>query len=325
MDDAIISTRSLSRQFHLKSGVLNAVNSINLDIHKNETLALVGESGSGKTTLSRLLLLLDKPSSGELLFNGKSAASLSRKELKLFRRTVQPVFQNPFSSLDPRMRIKHIIAEPLQAGEKLPRKELDQRVNWALEATGLKTIDGEKYPHQFSGGQRQRVAIARAIVSKPQLIILDEPVSSQDISIQAQILNLLKDLQQELGMSYLFIAHDLATVRFMSDRVAVMYLGKIVESGFCEDVFQHPRHPYTKSLLASVLPVAPESEEKSVPALGEMPSPLSPPTGCSFHPRCSLAVERCQSMSPNLQAVSESHSVSCFYGESSEGNSGHDK
>lgn len=313
MNDALLSVRGLTRQFQLKKRVLNAVSAVDLDIRHNETLALVGESGSGKTTLSRLLLLLDKASSGQIVFNGTPSTELSRTELQNFRRAVQPVFQNPFSSLNPRMRVKHIVSEPLQALTTLTRSEINQQVVWALKATGLQIADGEKFPHQFSGGQRQRVAIARAIVSKPQLIILDEPVSSQDISIQAQILNLLKDLQDELGMSYLFIAHDLATVRFMSDRVAVMYLGRIVESGSCDDIFLHPQHPYTRALLASVLPEMPSPVAHTTSLTGEMPSPLNPPDGCSFHPRCQWATAQCKKASPELSAVNESHDVACFY------------
>lgn len=312
MSQAILKASALSRQFKVKGGLLNAVNGVDLEIREHETLALVGESGSGKTTLSRLLLLLDKASSGELLFSGKSTASISRNERRQFYRTIQPVFQNPFSSLNPRLRVKHIIAEPLQVQGELPKQEIQARVRWALEATGLQVGDGEKFPHQFSGGQRQRVAIARAIVSKPKLIILDEPVSSQDISIQAQILNLLKDLQAQLGMSYLFIAHDLATVRFMSDRIAVMYLGSIVEAGDSEQVFSQPQHPYTQALFASVLPEKPATVATPAPALGEIPSPLNPPSGCRFHPRCPKATDECHQHTPELVAVNDSQQAACF-------------
>ncbi len=312
MSETILEARGLSRQFKVKQGVVNAVNAVDLCIRNNETLALVGESGSGKTTLSRLLLLLDQPSAGQLLFRGKNCSQLGRAELREFRRTIQPVFQNPYSSLNPRLRVKHIIAEPLRAQGQCSAQETANKVAWALDATGLQARDGEKFPHQFSGGQRQRVAIARAIVAKPQLIILDEPVSSQDISIQAQILNLLKDLQAELNMSYLFIAHDLATVRFMSDRIAVMYLGNIVETGSSETVFADPQHPYTQALFNSVLPEMPGNCASAVANLGELPSPLNPPSGCGFHPRCERAIAQCAQEKPVLKTRNDRQAVACL-------------
>lgn len=313
MSEVILSSRNLTRQFKVKKQTLNAVSNVDLDIRKNETVALVGESGSGKTTLSRMLLMLDKPTGGDILFNGESISSFDRNGVKQFRRSIQPVFQNPFSSLNPRLRVKNIIAEPLQVQSSLNKSEIKESVVWALESTGLQSQDGEKFPHQFSGGQRQRVAIARAIVSKPQLIILDEPVSSQDISIQAQILNLLKDLQSQLQMSYLFIAHDLATVRFMSDRIAVMYLGKIVETGDSETVFNSPKHPYTKALFDSVLPEQPQPNSGPVKSLGEIPSPLNPPSGCAFHPRCEKATADCSRQEPELKAINNEQFAACLY------------
>jgi len=311
MAEPIFAVNKLSKQYQVNGQSLSAVNNADLAVYRNETLALVGESGSGKTSLSRLLLLLEEPSAGELLFKGQNTGEFNKQQLRDFRRSVQPVFQNPFSSLNPRLRVKHIVAEPLTAQTKLSKQEIAERVAWALTATGLRPEDGEKFPHQFSGGQRQRVAIARAIISRPELIILDEPVSSQDISIQAQILNLLKDLQQELGMSYLFIAHDLATVRFLSDRVAVMYLGKIVETGPTESVFKQPGHPYTQALLNSVLPEMP-GQAVPVEIMGEIPSPLNPPSGCTFHPRCPMATTACKATVPELTHSSGEHLVACI-------------
>ncbi len=314
MSDLILNAKALTKQFVLKRGaVLNAVNHIDLQVRENETLAIVGESGSGKTTLSRLLLLLDKPTSGILNYQGKNVDEFDRAALKDYRRNVQAVFQNPYSSLNPRLRVKQFISEPLIVQGELKKSEIRERVEWALTKTGLRLDDGDKFPHQFSGGQRQRVAIARAIASMPKLIILDEPVSSQDISIQAQILNLLKDLQKEMGMSYLFIAHDLATVRYMSDRVSVMYLGKFVESGDCEDIFNHPLHPYTKALFASALPDHPSQASNTIPLLGEIPSPLNPPSGCTFHPRCPISKQDCKNQIPSLKELGPSHWASCFY------------
>ncbi|MGQ9427376.1 ABC transporter ATP-binding protein [Gilvimarinus sp. F26214L] len=313
-ESAILSARGLSRHFEVDGGTLKAVSNVDLEIFPRETLAVVGESGCGKSTLSRLLLALTPPTSGSLCFDGRNTAEMSREEWRRFRREVQPVFQNPYASLNPRMRVEGIVAEPLRvagSGADRSRKEVKRRVGEALEATGLSASDGEKYPHQFSGGQRQRIAIARAIISRPRLIVLDEPVSSQDISIQAQILNLLKDLQDALGISYLFIAHDLATVRFMSDRLAVMYLGKVVESGPCEVVFAEPFHPYTRALLASALPEHP-GDRQTIPGLyGEIPSPLHPPAGCRFHTRCPAAVPECSNSEPSLQLLGCDRKVAC--------------
>jgi len=292
-----------------------AVNQVSLSVEPRETVALVGESGSGKTTLSRLLLMLDRPDAGTVYFHDQDLRTLDRKGRARFRQDVQPVFQNPYASLNPRLRVRTIVAEPLivsarVAGDPLNKQEVAKRVTWALEATGLRAADGERFPHEFSGGQRQRVAIARAIACKPKLIILDEPVSSQDISIQAQILNLLKDLQDELAISYLFIAHDLATVRFMSDRIAVMYQGNIVESGDSDSVFEQPAHPYTQALLAANLPDHP-SERQRIAAL-KTAAATTPVNACAFLNRCPRAQPQCEQQTPRLKKIHGEHRAACF-------------
>lgn len=302
MTQAILSARNLGRVFKVshngKKQDLHAVSDVDISLMPGKTLGVVGESGCGKTTLNRMLLLLDTPTDGEVLFNGEPCSTLSPEVKREFRRAVQPVFQNPFSSLDPRMRVGQIIAEPLSTIAGMSKADVMNRVAEVLEAVGLRAEDARRFPNEFSGGQRQRIAIARAIASKPQVLMLDEPVSSQDISIRAQILNILKDLQAEYGLGCVFISHDLATVRFMADDVIVMYLGRIIERGTAKAICTTPAHPYTKALLAANLPPDPDAPRPELPPQGEIPSPLNPPTGCAYHTRCPLRFERCDKERP---------------------------
>lgn len=302
MSGPVISAHKLGRVFKVahngRKQDLHAVSELDLELMPGKTLGVVGESGCGKTTLNRMLLLLDTPTEGRVLFNGQDCSTLSREARREFRRAVQPVFQNPFSSLDPRMRVGQIIAEPLSTIAGMSRQDISRRVGEVLEAVGLSADDARRFPNEFSGGQRQRIAIARAIASKPQVLMLDEPVSSQDISIRAQILNVLKDLQAEYGLGCVFISHDLATVRFMADDVIVMYLGRVIERGTANAICTTPAHPYTKALLAANLPPDPDAPRPELPPQGEIPSPLNPPSGCAYHTRCPLRFDRCDRERP---------------------------
>jgi oligopeptide/dipeptide ABC transporter ATP-binding protein len=290
---------------------VKAVDGISFAIAEGETYSLVGETGCGKTTTARLLLLVGQPTGGDILFRGKSVKDFSKADKRLYRSTVQAVFQDPWSSLNPRMRIEDIVAEPLQATRRLGRREVRSRVGELLEQVGLSPSAGRRFPHEFSGGQRQRIAIARALSPDPRLIILDEPVSSLDVSIRAQIMNLLKELQRRLGVSYLLIAHDLATVRFMSDKVAVMYLGRIVEEANAVELFTNPQHPYTRALLAAALPSRPGQKRSDAVLTGEVPSPVNVPLGCAFHPRCPFAMPQCSVETPENRETSTGHLVAC--------------
>jgi oligopeptide/dipeptide ABC transporter ATP-binding protein len=318
----LLEVRNLVKHFQVSTGLLGrtagvvrAVDDVSFTIRRGETLGLVGESGCGKTTTGRCILQLEEPTSGAIVFEGRDLTRLSHAELRAVRRRIQVIFQDPYSSLNPRMTVGQIIAEPLHVHGLVPdRAARAARVRELLSHVGLLPQHASRYPHQLSGGQRQRVGIARALAVEPALIICDEPVSALDVSIQAQIINLLEDLQARFGLTYLFIAHDLAVVRHISDRVAVMYLGKIVELADRKTLYDRPLHPYTRALLSAVPIPDPEVEaaREHLVLGGEVPSPLRPPPGCVFHPRCPIAIDRCEREVPALREISPGHSAACI-------------
>jgi oligopeptide/dipeptide ABC transporter ATP-binding protein len=306
----VVEVERLVKHFPVKRGlfskerqVVRAVDGVSWRVEPGQSLGLVGESGCGKTTSARLVLKLEEPTSGSIRFLGRELGGLDDRAVRDYRRSVQAVFQDPFASLNPRMRVDAIIAEPLVTNERLPRAEVRGRVAKILDLVGLPRRSADLFPHEFSGGQRQRIAIARALSLEPKLIVLDEPVSALDVSIRAQILNLLNDLQAQLGLSYLFIAHDLAAVAHMSQDIAVMYLGKIVEIGNARAISEDPKHPYTQALFSAALPAHPDEIRDEILLTGEVPSPIAPPAGCRFHPRCPHAMPRCSAVEPELQVV----------------------
>ena len=289
--------------FSRQVGAVRAVDGVAFTIEPGRTLGLVGESGCGKSTTAKLVLKLEEPTAGTISFEGRRLQELDASGLRAYRRSVQAVFQDPYASLNPRMRVGAIIAEPLVTNEQLSKTEVNRRVLRLLELVGLPERSRDLFPHEFSGGQRQRIAIARSLALEPKLVVLDEPVSALDVSIRAQILNLLRDLQARLGLAYLFIAHDLAAVAHMSHTVAVMYLGKFVEVGDARVVAKQPKHPYTQALFSAALPSHPAEQREEIVLPGEVPSPLNPPAGCRFHPRCPQVMPRCDHDEPLLQAV----------------------
>ena len=309
---AVLEASGLTKHFHGRrgvfggsSGVVRAVDDISFSIENGRTLGVVGESGCGKTTTAKLVLGLEQPTGGSIRFEGHDLQTLDAAGRRQYRRSVQAVFQDPFASLSPRMRIRDIIAEPLITNETVSAADVSKRVAKLLDLVGLAERSADLFPHEFSGGQRQRIAIARALALSPKLIVLDEPVSALDVSIRAQILNLLRDLQEQMGLSYLFIAHDLAAVAHMSHTIVVMYLGKIVEMGDARTLAQAPKHPYTAALFSAALPIHPDERREEIILTGEVPSPLNPPSGCRFHPRCPQQMPLCAQQEPALVPVTD--------------------
>ena len=325
--EVLIQIEDLKKHFPIMRGVLRrqvgavqAVDGVTFNIYKGETLGLVGESGCGKSTTGRTILQLLEPTGGRVLYDGKDLTTLNKSELRKSRRDMQMIFQDPYASLNPRMSVGGIIGEPLQIhniGDSKARKE---RIKELMGLVGLNPFFINRYPHEFSGGQRQRIGIARALATNPSFIVADEPISALDVSIQAQVVNLMDDLKEELGLTYLFIAHDLSMVRYISDRVAVMYLGRIVELSDRDSVFERPLHPYTQALLSAIPIPDPEKEEKRQRLIleGDVPSPANPPSGCRFHPRCSYATEICSKEDPEFRNMSSNgaeHWVACHHAE----------
>ena len=318
---ALLQAVNIVKYFPIKGGVfmkeiaaVKAVDGVSLTIQEGETVGLVGESGCGKTTFGRAILRLEEPTSGEIYFEGQSILNYDKKKMQALRKKMQIIFQDPFSSLNPRKTVAHIIGEPLLVHGMHSRRKRDERVLELLTVVGLRKEHMRRYPHQFSGGQRQRIGVARALALNPKLIVCDEAVSALDVSIQAQVINLLKDLQDDFGLTYLFISHDLSVVEHVSDRVAVMYLGKIVEFAPSKNLYQKPLHPYTQALLSAVpLPDPALKRNARIILKGDVPSPIDPPPGCSFHPRCLYAKDICSRSAPELKETDNDHLAACFF------------
>ncbi len=323
MNDVLVEAVDLVKQFPVRGGafqrghrdVVHAVDGVSLEVRRGETLGIVGESGCGKSTLGRLLVRLLEPTSGTVAFDGTDITSLSKRELRPFRREMQMIFQDPYASLNPRKRVGQILADPFRIHHAGNGREIREGVQRLLEVVGLSADHVDRYPHEFSGGQRQRVGVARALALNPQLIVADEPVSALDVSIQAQVINLLEDVQDEFELTYVFIAHDLGIVHHVSDRIAVMYLGVVVELGGSDDLFAHPIHPYTEALLSAIPAIEAEgaAPHERIVLEGEVPSPIHPPSGCRFHPRCAYATEICRVERPQLQLHGTSRFAACHH------------
>ncbi|MCI8887259.1 MAG: dipeptide ABC transporter ATP-binding protein [Hungatella sp.] len=319
--EVLLLTRNLTKEYELKNNfgirkrqVVHAVSNVSIEIYKGETLSLVGESGCGKSTLGRMMMRLIEPTNGQILFGGKDITVLSEKQMNQIYKKIQLIFQDPYASLDPRMKVKDLIGEPLVTHRMYPTKEeTEARVRELMHMVGIRPELIDRYPHQFSGGQRQRIGIARALALKPELIVCDEPVSALDVSIQSQILNLLKDLQQEFDLTYLFISHDLGVVHYISDRICVMFLGKVCEIGDTEEIYTNPMHPYTRFLLDAVPSMDPEKKQKRENILsGEIPSAVNPPSGCRFRTRCPYAKDICAEKEPELKEY-QGRKVACHF------------
>jgi len=318
-DDVLVDVREVYKYFPITAGVFSrhvadvkAVDGVSFEIKRGETLGLVGESGSGKTTIGRCILRLLEPTSGQIIFDGRDVVKFRRRELREARREMQIIFQDPYASLNPRMTVGDIIAEPLQIHRLARGKQIDERVHELLRTVGLAPYHANRYPHEFSGGQRQRIGVARALAVNPKFIVADEPVSALDVSIQAQVVNLMQDLQEQFGLTYLFIAHDLSVVRHISDRVAVMYVGKLMEMADRDEIYARPLHPYTQSLLSAIPIPDPrlEARRERIILQGDVPSPVNPPSGCRFHTRCPIAFERCRIEIPEFKKYG-GHWVAC--------------
>jgi oligopeptide transport system ATP-binding protein len=310
----LLTVSGLAKEFAIKGNKqkIKAVDGVSFTLNAGETLGVVGESGSGKSTLGRLVLRLLEPTAGEITFDGEKISELKPKELRAARRQMQMIFQDPFASLDPRMTIEALIREPLDIHRIGTDSERSEMVKNIVGHVGLTPDALTRYPHEFSGGQRQRISIARAIITRPKLIVADEPVSALDVSIQSQILNLMLDLRKEMNLTYIFISHDLSVIQHIADKVAVMYLGKIVEFASVEDIFNNPQHPYTKALISAVPQINPADRTNRVVLSGDIPSPAAQPSGCHFHPRCPIAVKQCSEVEPQLRSItSAEHLVSC--------------
>jgi len=318
LNNKLISVKNLIKYFPIRKGVfkrtvgwVKAVDNISFDIYNGETLGLVGESGCGKSTTALTMLRLEEPTSGEIIFKGKNIAKINKKEMRSYRKDLQIIFQDPYSSLNPRMRIKNIIAEGIVTHKLYNSKTRLEKVRELLEKVGIPANCMERFPHEFSGGQRQRIGIARALALNPQIVVCDEPVSALDVSIRSQIINLFKELQQEFKLTYLFIAHDLSVIKYISDRVAVMYLGKIVEVASKKVFFDNTLHPYAQALVSAVPVPNPDYKRKRILLEGDVPSPADPPVGCHFHPRCPKVMKICSQVDPEMKEVEENHFVAC--------------
>ena len=324
--EKLLEVKNLKKHFPIKGGVfgkkvlksVQAVNDVSFDLYKGETLGIVGESGCGKSTTARLLLRLQEPTDGEIIFQGKNLLEQSKSDMRKLRKELQIVFQDPYASLNPRMKVGDILEEPMVNFKMYDRQTRSQMVRELMDQVGLQSSYVNRYPHEFSGGQRQRIGIARALATKPKLIVADEPVSALDVSVQSQVLNLMRDLQKEFDLTYMFISHDLSVVKHLCDRIGVMYLGKMVELSPKKDLYLEPLHPYTQSLLSAVPIPNPKRKRERIVLQGDVPSPSNPPSGCTFHPRCPMAMEICRVVQPQFQQVKDGRFVAChLYSEGS--------